>query len=29
MTMGGCANCDLTKNDCVLTPEGWVCVPRP
>jgi hypothetical protein len=22
MTMPGCANCDLAKNDCVLTPEG-------
>jgi hypothetical protein len=28
MTMSGCANCDLAKNDCVLTPEGWVCIPR-
>ena len=28
MTMEGCANCDLSKNDCVLTPDGWVCVPR-
>jgi hypothetical protein len=29
MTMSGCANCDLATNDCVLTPQGWVCIPRP
>ncbi len=28
MTAGGCADCDLATNDCVLTPNGWVCVPR-
>jgi hypothetical protein len=28
MTMSGCANCDLTTNDCVLSPEGYVCIPR-
>jgi hypothetical protein len=29
MTMSGCENCDLATNNCVLTPKGFVCIPRP
>jgi hypothetical protein len=28
LTQPGCQNCDLSANDCVLTPEGFVCRPR-
>lgn len=27
MTGPGCADCDLATHHCVLTPDGWVCLP--
>ena len=27
MTGPGCANCDLVTHHCVLTPNGYVCLP--
>ena len=28
MTMAGCEDCDLSVNNCVLTPGGWLCIPK-
>jgi hypothetical protein len=28
MTAQGCQDCDLTTHNCVLTPDGWVCLPN-
>ena len=28
MSSSGCDNCDLTWNDCVLTPQGFICKPK-
>jgi hypothetical protein len=27
ITAPGCEDCDLTTHDCVLTPNGYVCLP--